>query len=66
MVRYRNVQHGRIVERTRADEWLEASAGWTRVDEVPAPEPIDWSLIAEVPAPQDSTDETEEREGSND
>ena len=37
MVRYRNVRHGSIVERHAADEWLEASAGWERIDE-PTPE----------------------------
>jgi hypothetical protein len=37
-MKYRNVRNGRVVERPAADEWLEASAGWERVDE-PAPEP---------------------------
>lgn len=39
MVRYRNVLHGRVVERPAEDEWLEASAGWERLDDEPEPEP---------------------------
>lgn len=38
MVKYRNVRTGRILERPSQDEWLEASAGWERID-APAPEP---------------------------
>lgn len=30
---YRNTLTGRVIERAAADEWLEASAGWTREDE---------------------------------
>lgn len=38
MVRYRNVRHGGIIERPAKDEWLEASAGWERVeDDKPQP-----------------------------
>ncbi len=33
MVRYRNMKTGRVYERPAPDEWLEASAGWERVDE---------------------------------
>lgn len=35
MVKYRNVEHGLVVERPSEDEWLEASAGWTRIEEEP-------------------------------
>lgn len=38
MIRYRNVEHGRIVERPSEDEWLEASAAWSRLDEPDADE----------------------------
>lgn len=38
MFQYRNIVTGRILERPQEDEWLEASSGWTRIDE-PAPEP---------------------------
>lgn len=38
MVKYRNVVHGRVVERPAPDEWLEKSAGWDRVEDVPAPQ----------------------------
>jgi hypothetical protein len=31
-IQYRNVRHGGIVTRHAPDEWLEASAGWERVD----------------------------------
>lgn len=37
MVRYRNVRTGRELERPAADEWLEASSGWTREEEPEAP-----------------------------
>lgn len=33
MFRYRNESTGREYERPVPDEWLEASAGWSRVDE---------------------------------
>lgn len=36
-VTYRNVQTGRTLERPAVDEWLEASAGWTREEEPAAP-----------------------------
>lgn len=36
MVRYRNVQTGREWETPAADEWLEASSGWERIEE-PSP-----------------------------
>ena len=42
MIRYRNVRHGRVLERPTEDEWLEASSGWERIDEPvtePDPEP---------------------------
>jgi hypothetical protein len=34
MFKYRNVRSGRVLERPAPDEWLEASAGWERVDEL--------------------------------
>lgn len=40
MIKYRNSKTGRVLERPREDEWLEASDGWERVSE-PAPEPTD-------------------------
>ena len=39
-MKYRNVKTGRVVARPHEDEWLEASAGWERVDD-PAPEPAE-------------------------
>lgn len=30
MILYRSVRDGRVVERHKTDEWLEASAGWER------------------------------------
>lgn len=36
---YQNVQTGRVVWRPGLDEWLEASAGWARVE--PVTEPAD-------------------------
>jgi hypothetical protein len=44
MVKYRNVSHGRVVERPAEDEWLEASAGWERVTD---------ELVPEAPAEHD-------------
>ena len=38
MVKYRNETHGRVVERPFEDEWLEASAGWVRIEDVPEPQ----------------------------
>lgn len=38
MIKYRNVRHGKVVERPAEDEWLEASGTWERIDE-PADEP---------------------------
>lgn len=32
-MKYRNTQTGRVLERPAQDEWLEASAGWERIDE---------------------------------
>lgn len=32
MVKYRNVQTGREVERPSEDKWLEASSGWERTE----------------------------------
>lgn len=40
MPKYRNVQTGREYDRPAEDKWLEASAGWERIDE-PASEPAD-------------------------
>lgn len=37
-MQYRNVKTGRILSRPSEDEWLEASAGWERID-APADEP---------------------------
>jgi hypothetical protein len=37
MFKYRNVRSGRVLERPTEDEWLEASAGWERLDDTPAP-----------------------------
>jgi hypothetical protein len=43
MFKYRNVRSGRVLERPERDEWLDASAGWERVDEICdyAPEPVE-------------------------
>lgn len=35
-MKYRNKVNGKVAERPGPDEWLEASAGWERVEE-PAP-----------------------------
>lgn len=37
MVKYRNVQTGRVLERPHPDEWLEASSGWSREESEPKP-----------------------------
>jgi hypothetical protein len=44
MLRYRNVRHGGTVERHEPDKWLEASAGWERID---APTPVEELLDAD-------------------
>jgi hypothetical protein len=45
MFKYRNKRNGVVAERHAPDEWLEASDGWERVDDVcdyiPTPEPAD-------------------------
>lgn len=38
-ITYRNKLTGRKYERPVEDKWLEASAGWERVEDEPAPEP---------------------------
>lgn len=38
MVEYRNVKTGRLLARPQEDRWLEASAGWERID-APGPAP---------------------------
>lgn len=45
MATYRNVQHGRKVTRPYADEWLEKSAGWERVDAEQEPEASDDDVL---------------------
>lgn len=39
MVTYKNVRTGREITRPYKDEWLEASAGWDRLADEPAPKP---------------------------
>jgi hypothetical protein len=41
MVKYRNAKTGRVLERPTEDEWLEASAGWTRESEPEAEQPAE-------------------------
>lgn len=53
MAKYRNVRTGRELTFRYADEWLEASEGWERVDEERAEEP-------------EASEPEAEHEGSND
>jgi hypothetical protein len=60
-MKYRNVRSGRVLERPAEDEWLEASAGWERIDE-PTPEQPE----ADPAEPADITPDTgEDDNGGN-
>lgn len=56
MVTYQNLKTGRQVQRPTTDRSLEASSGWFRVEDDPAPEP------ESVPDIETSSEEIEEQD----
>lgn len=62
MVKYRNVRHGGVVERHAADEWLEASSGWERIEapaDIEAPELLDDDDLAVIADEGDTNERTD-------